>query len=191
MNKFYHILSEEKCLQIRLPKGKDSLEDFKQIFAGQNFRSMRSTWQPLDFQFARDEHTEKHKWAKPSISNMFSLLAFKAELKESLFPMALKGYELLPFTVEGQPWYAVNCLKTTAAFDEKASDMHRSIPPKKEIFMILKIVFTDPALAEEPYYFTVDGSSRTSLFCGEKFERLVESLSLKGLQFREIGRLAV
>jgi hypothetical protein len=137
---------------------------------------------------ARDVKTKN--WQIPSIAKLHLGIACRRELRETVFADAPSDLEFLPFTMECQPWYLINCLRTTSAFDESASRISRSISPERQIFITLRLVVTDTASALSDWIFTVDGSNRASLFCGDGFKQRVGRSGARGLQFREIGHFA-
>lgn len=152
-----------------------------EMLATLNFRKMSDEWVSLHFDFFVDK---KKKGRRPDITNMMPCIAFREELRESIFPVENADVELLPIVVSGEDWLIVNCLRSTSAIVESKSVLHRD--GSGTIFMVQKLVVLSSEL-EDAEIFTVDGSNRSYSFLVDSFVNRVVDLKLEGLTFAEIG----
>ncbi len=104
-----------------------------------------------------------------------------------LLPDPSADWELLPILIEDEPWYVVNVLRTTHAYDPERSDFRRFSSESALIFSCRKIVLTDPALLDVEV-FTLEDSTRGEVFVTETFKRRIESAGIGyAVRFREVG----
>lgn len=144
---------------------------------------MGDNWTRLHFEFYVGA---KERGQCPDITFIVPCLAFRAELKNLIFPVESDELEFLPIVASDEDWLVVNCLRATNCYDEAKSLLHRD--PSGRIFMIQKLVVTAP-LPEGSELFTVDGSNRAyTYFVDSLVERIVD-LGLNGLTFKEVGRI--
>lgn len=113
-------------------------------------------------------------------------LAFKAELREVLFPDSSTELEFLPITASGKPWLLLNCLQTASGIDAAGSEVMRGL--NDDIYFVMKIRVTDPK-AQAWDVFTLTDSNRTQLFVTDPFRERLEKLGLKGIEFQTIGEV--
>jgi hypothetical protein len=156
-----------------------------QLLGQLNNRPLAKEWSRLEFVFHTDS---KRKRKAPDISTVYisGSIAFRAELKDRIFPSPCGEFEFLPILVSGEEWLILNCLKTTRQVDEKQSEVIRI--GDGPIFMIQKLVVNDLSL-EQCEVFTVEDSNRAELIVLPSFKERIETLKLQGLTFREIGYL--
>lgn len=117
---------------------------------------------------------------------IFGALAFRADLKEQLFPNPSKNLEFLPITASGKPWLLLNCLQAVSGIDPDGSTVMRGL--NGEICLVMKLRVTDPQ-AHEWDVFTLTNSNRAQLFVSSAFVERVKGLKLKGISFQEIGEV--
>jgi hypothetical protein len=143
-------------------------------------------WRPLEFDF---KIVDNRYTKLPTICTLYSLgmVAFRASLKEALFPIVDDGLEFLPITAGTEPWLLFNCLKTVRQIDESNSQVMRALDGT--IFMVLKLFVTDPT-AKGLEMFTLEHSNHAQLFVRSSFKERVERLGLQGLAFHKIGGVA-
>lgn len=99
-------------------------------------------------------------------------------------PRAQKNIELLPIIVAGEEWLLVNCLNSIRQYNEGRSIVHKD--STGTIFMVQKL-FIDEFPVDTEEIFTIEKSNRSTVFVTESFVNRVKHLSLKGLQFKQIG----
>ncbi len=141
-------------------------------------------------------HKSKKNTVSPEISTTgFPSVGFKAPYAPALFPTPNAGIELLPLTVEDEPWLLINCLNLAHGFDEARSEFKRlpymaDAPQLEgEISQVIHVVLTDlKALDYE--LFLVDGLPRQYLYCTQSFVDRVTALGLQGVYFKAVGRIA-
>jgi hypothetical protein len=149
-----------------------------------NRKRLLEEWKTYQYDFYEPG---KKKSKKPAMSTVSGGgLALRADLKDRLFSTPDDDLEFLPIRVASEDWYIVNCLRSTAAIDEEASVLYRSI--EGQIFMIVKVVVDDPLL-EQGDLFVLDGSNRASVLTVPSFVERVSRLGISGITFREIGEL--
>jgi hypothetical protein len=150
-----------------------------------NQKSLAENWIPLSCKL---ETCDKNSIEIPSICTLYisGLIAFRAELRDALFPTEKPELELLPIRVADQPWLVVNCLASVVKFDEKKSQIMRD--ESKQIFMILRLQL-DSASVNGYEMFTLDESNRAQVFVTESFRDRVQGLNLKGITFQSIGEI--
>jgi hypothetical protein len=150
-----------------------------------NRKRLLEEWKTYQYDFYEPG---KKKSKKPAMSTVSGGgLALRADLKDRLFSTPDDDLEFLPIRVASEDWYIVNCLRSTAAIDEEASVLYRSI--EGQIFMIVKVVVDDPSL-EQGDLFVLDGSNRASVLTVPSFVERVSRLGISGITFREIGELS-
>jgi hypothetical protein len=125
---------------------------------------------------------------RPDITTVYigGALAFRAALKESLFPFASPALQFLPITVEGEAWCLLNCLQAASGIDRARSEFLDGL--NGEIYFVMKVWVTDPE-AHDWEVFTLQEANRGQLFADETFRDRVEKLGLEGITFAPIGGL--
>jgi hypothetical protein len=114
-------------------------------------------------------------------------IAFRADLKEALFPDASTQLEFLPIMASGKSWLLLNCLQTATNIDPEGSEVMRGL--NGDICFVMKIRVTDPK-AQDWDVFTLTDSNRAQLFVTDVFRARVAQLKLKGITFKQIGEIA-
>jgi hypothetical protein len=181
--KIFVVQVENGCQSV-LPG--DGTPDVNQLHFNQE--RLGGKWQP--YRYAFYEATKK-KSRKPDMRVVSGgALALRADLKDQVFPGPNGDLEFLPIRVcsevLSEDWYVVNCLRSTAAIDEEASILYRSI--HGQIFMIDWVVVDDPTL-EPSELFVLDGSNRANVLALPAFVERITGLGIRGITFREIGEL--
>lgn len=150
-----------------------------------NRRSLRDGWAPPEFTF---QAVDSRATQVPGICTVYlpGVLAFRADLRSSLFPQESAAIEFLPIVVGKEPWLLLNCLTSAKQIDEQQSQVMRGA--NGEIFMVLKLRVMDPAMRASEL-FTLADSNRGQLFVRSPFKERVEALRLKGITFQKIGEL--
>lgn len=159
---------------------------WQSIVGGINRRSLLAGWVPLEFDF----QILDNKAAKlPSICTVYlpGVLAFRSDLRATLFPVESAEIEFLPIFAGKEPWFLMNCLKSVEQIDEQQSHLMRGLTG--EIFMVLKVRVIDPDVKESEM-FTLAGSNHGQLFVRASFKDRVERLCLTSVTFKNIGELA-
>jgi hypothetical protein len=148
-----------------------------------NRQSLLKSWTPLTFQFEAIGKTAK---LTPAIGSVYlpGVLAFRAELRDALFPAPCGELEFLPIKVAGESWWLLNCLKSTKGYDARESLMARG--DKGEVFMIQRIVVSDESV-RTCGVFTVADSNRGQLLALASVKDRVRESGAQGIEFREIG----
>lgn len=104
-----------------------------------------------------------------------------------LLPNLSADWELLPILIEDEPWYLVNVLRTTHAYDPERSDFRRFSSEGALIFSCREVVLTDPALLDADV-FTLEDSTRGQVFVTETFKQRIEQAGIGyAVDFREVG----
>lgn len=126
---------------------------------------------------------------RPDIATVYisGALAFRAALKELLFPSAPPALEFLPITVEGEAWWLLNCFQAVSDVDPARSAFMNGL--NGEICFVMKLCVTDPQ-AQDWELFTLRDSNRAQLFATDAFRDRVQKLGLHGISFAPIGELA-
>lgn len=159
---------------------------WESIRAKINRSSMVGEWCPPLFDFLQ---IDKKMVNVPDICTVYisGALAFRAELKERLFPVPSANLEFLPLTVSGKPWLLLNCLQAASSINPERSEVMRGI--NGEIFFVIKIRVTDP---DARYWevFTLADSNRAQLFVTDAFRGRVQKHKLKGITFQAVGEIA-
>lgn len=150
-----------------------------------NRQSLAKDWAPLMFRF---EAVGKAAVMTPTICSVYlpGVLAFRADLRDALFPAPCAELEFLPIKVGGESWCLLNCLKSTKGYDARESFMARG--DKGEVFMIQHIVVTD-ASVRACGVFTVADSNRGQLLVLASVKDRLSKSGAQGIDFREIGVL--
>lgn len=150
-----------------------------------NRQSLAKSWTPLRFRF---EAIGKTAVQTPTICTVYlpGVLAFRAELRDVLFPTPCAELEFLPIAVGAESWLLLNCLKSTNGYDSRESLMARG--DKREVFMIQRILVTDDSV-RECGVFTVADSNRGQLLVLASVKDRVTKSGAQGIEFREIGVL--
>lgn len=148
-----------------------------------NRQSLAKSWTPLTFRF---EAVGKAALLTPTICSVYlpGVLAFRADLRDALFPAPCGELEFLPIKVAGESWWLLNCLKSTKGYDARESLMARG--DKGEVFMIQRIVVNDESV-RACGVFTVADSNRGQLLALASVKDRVTKSAAQGIEFREIG----
>lgn len=141
-------------------------------------------WTPLNFTFVPSDSGAN---VRPDLIVSPPTIAFRASLKEAIFPRPCMQVEFLPVVVGSEDWLSLNCLKTTAHYDRERSIFWRD-PFTSSIVFVRALVVTDPSV-RDCEIFTLEDSNRATPIVLDSFKRRIESLGLKGLSFEKIGTL--
>ena len=160
-------------------------EDWASIGAALNRSSLVGGEFPRWFDF---KQVDEQGAFLPDICTVYisGALAFRADLKEQLFPSPSKNLEFLPITASGKPWLLLNCLQAVSGIDPNDSTVMRGL--NGEICLVMKLRVTD-LQAHEWDVFTLTDSNRAQLFVSSAFVERVQGLKLKGISFQEIGEV--
>jgi hypothetical protein len=161
-----------------------STEEWLSVMSMLNTKPLVSGWKPIGFEFKAFRRSGKER---PDVTLLGGGLAFRAELKNLIFPSPRPELEFLSIRASGDEWYITNCLKTTKYYDHENSILFRR--GAGTIYMINHIVIEDATL-ERCEIFVVEDSNRTSLLVLPKFVERIAKLGLRGINFKEIGVLA-
>lgn len=150
-----------------------------------NRQSLANGWTPLIFRF---EAVGKAAVIAPTICSVYlpGVLAFRAELRDALFPAPCDELEFLPIKVAGESWWLLNCLKSTNGYDARESLLARG--DKREVFMIQRVVVTDDSV-RACGVFTIADSNRGQLLVLASVKDRISRSGAQGIDFREIGAL--
>ena len=140
---------------------------------------------PYEFYFRQFEVGEG---SVPDICTVYisGAIAFRADLKEQLFPSASDDLEFLSIKASGVPWLLLNCLQVTSSIKGEGSEVIRGL--NGDICFVMKVIVNDPK-AKEWDVFTLADSNRAQLFVTEAFCARVKKLKLKGITFQAIGAI--
>jgi hypothetical protein len=113
-------------------------------------------------------------------------IAFRADLKDQLFPSASEKLEFLSIKASGVPWLLLNCLQAASSIKAEGSEVMRGL--NGDICFVMKVIVND-LKAKEWDVFTLADSNRAQLFVTEAFRTRFEKLKLKGITFQAIGAI--
>lgn len=149
-----------------------------------NFVCLAADWRIKDYSFYRPPKAKVLK--RPDATFLIEGgFAFRSQLLRDLFPIPMEGIEFLPVRVEGEEWFAINCLVAASNYDTERSIFFRGLIG--QIFMVNRLVLDNTV--EIPEIFVIDGSKRAVIYVSELFAKRVRSLCLNGIGFRAIGEV--
>jgi hypothetical protein len=148
-----------------------------------NTRPLLKDWKIIDFEFKAFRRSGKKR---PDLRLLGGGLAFRAELKDLIFPKPCQELEFLPIRASGEDWLVTNCLKTTKHFDHHDSVVYAF--PDGMVYMIIHLVIEDTTL-DRCEIFVLENSNRATLLVLPSFVERITRLGLEGIQFKEIGVL--
>ncbi len=143
-------------------------------------------WKPLKFKFDPDAKVRR---GLPDVtcSYLTGLVALRKPARDVLFPVPDDAIEFLPIYVDGGDWLLVNCLASVKSYGPQASSLRRD-RGSGQIYWPEYVEFPNrPRLDGE--IFTLEDSNRAELLVIEPFRDRYARNSLKGLGFREVGRI--
>jgi hypothetical protein len=140
---------------------------------------------PYEFYFQQFEEGDNNV---PDICSVYisGAIAFRADLKEQLFPSFSEKLEFLSIKASGVPWLLLNCLQAASSIRPEGSEVMRGL--NGDICFVMKVLVNDPK-AKEWDVFTLADSNRAQLFVTESFRARFERLKLKGITFQAIGAI--
>lgn len=150
-----------------------------------NRNRINKTWPKLNFSFSIEDGEFSEV---PDLCTVYvpGFLAFRADLAGKLFPILSEDLELLRISVDNCDWMLLNCLRTSKGYNDQTSIFVRGL--NSEIVYTQHLEMTDPSLANAEVFTLID-SNRGELFALPLFKQRVESLGLKGVDFRKVGTL--
>ena len=163
----------------------DDVSRWNSIGAAINKVSFSTEVSQYEFYFRQFEGEAK---GVPDICTVYisGAIAFRADLKEQLFPSASENLEFLSIEASGVPWLLLNCLQVASSIKVEDSEVMRGL--NGDICFVMKVLVDDPK-AKKWDVFTLADSNRAQLFVTQAFRARFEKLKLKGITFQAIGAI--
>jgi hypothetical protein len=150
-----------------------------------NRQSMLSGWEALAFEF---QQFDSRAITRPEICTTYisGAIAFRADLRSSVFPSPCDELEFLPIRAGSEDWLLLNCLRNTLGYDHELSSVSRN--DNGEIFLVQKLVIVDRSVSDCGL-FTLTDSNRAQIFVLDAWREGIRHSKIGGLGFREVGYL--
>jgi hypothetical protein len=147
---------------------------------------LSAEWKPLKFKF---DPESKGRGGFPDVacSYLSGLIGLRKPICDILFPVPDDAIEFLSIMVNGNDWLLVNCLASVKSYDAQTSCFHRDACGG-EIYWIDHVEFPRHP-RQNGEVFTLEDSNRAELLVVEPFRDRFLRSSLRGLNFREVGRI--